>query len=126
MDPKEHNKLVRGVLVTQGVIGVSCGGRSMEPTILLGQRVKVTQGVPKNGDVILFESKTNQLILHRLVCWPMIGQWFWHIGDAPTPLGPRKAHKRAFIGVADMMRKEVSLKRFLSKQLQYELRQMGF
>lgn len=124
MNPIEHLKLLRSTLKAQGVIWISCGGKSMEPTIVLGQRVKVTEGRPQRGDVILFESKTNQLILHRLVFWPSLGRWFWHEGDAPSPLGPRKAHKSSFVGVADVLRQDVSISRFLLNQPKYEWRQM--
>lgn len=85
-------------------VWVTCAGRSMEPTIKLGERVRVrTCARIRAGDVILFAGARG-CVLHRVVLALPGVPWFAHIGDAGSPDGPGIADKRTVIGRADVPR----------------------
>ncbi len=64
---------------------VICGGRSMEPTVKAGQRVRVRPcGKLRAGDVVVFKSRTSEThVLHRVVLKVPGLPWFVHLGDSP-------------------------------------------
>lgn len=108
-------QLLRSLVNERSGFWITCDGGSMEPTISKGDKVWVSKGTPKNGDVAVFESKSGDLILHRVSLWPILGPWFWHVGDAPNPRGPRRARKRLVLGVAKSPNKKESVLRILSE-----------
>lgn len=81
----------------------------MEPTLHVGERVKIRGFEPaalRAGDVVLFEgAEEGVYILHRIALLVPASPWFFHIGDAPTPAGPRRAHRCRIVGRAEMPRR---------------------
>lgn len=100
-------ELLRELAATPGGAWVTCAGRSMEPTLRLGQQVRVRAGRrARVGEVVLFETADRQsYVLHRLV-WRAPGvPWFLHLGDAGSPIGPRFARVERIVGVAELPRR---------------------
>lgn len=98
--------LLRELAATPAGAWITCAGRSMEPTLRLGQQVRVRVGRARIGDVVLFETADRTTyVLHRLV-WRAPGvPWFLHLGDAGSPLGPRFARVERIVGVAELPRR---------------------
>lgn len=94
--------LARELARTPRGLWVTCAGRSMEPTIRMGDRVLVrTCERVRPGDVVLFQG-TRGLVLHR-VLFPLPGtRWFLHIGDAGSGDGPGLAARDTLIGRAEI------------------------
>lgn len=88
---------------------VTCAGRSMEPTVKLGDRVRVRAcAVVRTGDVILFEGARGH-VLHRVVLALPGLPWFVHLGDAGSPDGPGIAPKNTVVGRAELPRRQPSM-----------------
>ncbi len=95
-----HASLLRQLAKLPGGAWVTCAGRSMEPTIPLGTRVRVVAcDRVWPGQVALFEALRGGYVLHRVV-FPVPGTgWFVHIGDA-SGAAPGVAHRARLIGRA--------------------------
>jgi len=119
-----HRQLIKELLEKQSGFWVTCDGSSMEPTIRKGERLWVYKAKPKTGDVVVFLAKDQRYILHRVSLWPNLGPWFWHCGDASGPLGPRKSHKKNFLGVVNRPFKKSSVFQFLTQQPKFEWKQL--
>lgn len=76
----------------------------MEPTIKLGDRVRIVACERvRAGDIVLFEIDGAH-VLHRVVC-PIPGaSWFLHIGDAGSGDGPGLARAARVVGRAELPR----------------------
>ena len=102
-----HGSLVRELAQKPGGTWVSCAGRSMEPTIELGDRVRIEACSParvRAGDIVLIESPGGH-VLHRVVfCIPATG-WLLHIGDSEACRAPGVAHTSQLIGRAALPRR---------------------
>ncbi len=78
----EHRDLLRQ-LSRNGQAKVRCIGRSMEPTIRLGQEVSVSAcDSVRVGDVVLFETQSGGHVLHRIILSVPGVPWLVHKGDA--------------------------------------------
>lgn len=100
-----RRELVHDLARSAGGVWVTCAGRSMEPTIKLGDRVRVEACERvRAGDVVLFEG-SRSYVLHR-VLFPLPGtSWFVHIGDAGSEDGPGLAHAARVVGRAELRRR---------------------
>lgn len=78
----------------QGVV-VTCAGHSMEPTLSVGDRVRVwATGELSPGCVVLFRTINNDaLVLHRVIFRLLGTPYFFHVGDA-------EADRACQVGVA--------------------------
>ena len=104
---QERRKLVRELAATSAGALVVCSSASMNPTIVVGQSVRVRAMPAANlrvGDVVVFEGK-GIYMMHRVVLFSLDRSWFLHIGDAPTKDGPRRALTSAIVGRADRQRR---------------------
>ena len=99
-----HRQLL-SELIAKGGATVRCAGRSMEPTVLLGQEVRI---VPcdraRVGEVILFETRGGDYVLHRVVFAFPGFPWMVHLGDAGSEKGPGLVHKNRVMGKAALPR----------------------
>jgi hypothetical protein len=102
-------ELVRDLASTPGGAWVTCAGRSMEPTLKLGDRLRIEAcDRIRGGDVVLFEA-SRAYVLHRVVlCLPGTA-WFVHIGDAGSGEGPGLAHGSRVVGRAFLPRRRPPL-----------------
>lgn len=97
-------ELVRELAHAPGGVWVTCMGRSMEPTIKLGDQVRVEACARVSaGDVVLFEG-SRSYVLHRVILAIPGTSWFLHIGDAGSEDGPGLAHRARVIGRAALPR----------------------
>ena len=81
----------------------------MEPTVRLGDRVRVQAADRiRAGDVVLFAGARGH-VLHRVVLALPGLPWFVHLGDAGSEDGPGVARKSAIIGRAALPRRQPSL-----------------
>ena len=87
---------------------ITCSSGSMEPTIAVGQSVRV-RAIPSQelrvGDVVVYEGNEGAYIMHRIVLIAPSRKWFLHIGDAPTGAGPRRALMASILGRVDRQRR---------------------
>lgn len=98
--PDVAGELVRDLARTPGGAWVTCAGRSMEPTIRLGDRVRIIAcDRVRSGDVVLFEGGRGH-VLHRVVLCVPGTPWFVHIGDAGSGDGPGLARRSQVVGRA--------------------------
>jgi hypothetical protein len=96
-------------LVATGGAWVTCAGRSMEPTIRLGDRVRIEPCARgRTGEVVLFEA-TRGHVLHRVVLALPGLPWFLHLGDAGSGDGPGLAHVSRVVGRARLPRRRPPL-----------------
>lgn len=101
--------LVRDLASTPGGLWVTCAGRSMEPTIALGDRVRVVAcDRVRSGDVVLFQASRAR-VLHRVVLCVPGTDWFVHIGDAGSDDGPGLARRSRVVGRALLQRRRPAL-----------------
>jgi hypothetical protein len=98
--------LLRDVTRLPGGSEVICAGRSMEPTVRPGDRVRVRAcDRVRSGDVALFECPDSETyLLHRVVFRVPGTDWVAHIGDAGTDY-PRFARLSRVVGRADLPRR---------------------
>lgn len=103
--PAEARGALLRDLVAAGGTWITCAGRSMEPTIRLGERVRI-EPCPRvrTGEVVLFEGARG-LVLHRVVLTLPGMPWFLHIGDAGSGDGPGLAHAARIVGRARLPRR---------------------
>ena len=100
-----HGELTRQLARNPGGTWVTCIGRSMEPTIALGDRVRVEAcDRPRPGDVVLLQSPAGY-ILHRMIARLPGTDLLLHIGDSPVCTGPGLARMSRIIGRADLPRR---------------------
>lgn len=104
--PRDRRALVRELARTPAGIWITCAGRSMEPALRLGDRVRVKAARrPRIGDVVLLETADGRdLVLHRVILALPGLPWFWHDGDAGAP-DPAPAHVRQLLGRANLARR---------------------
>lgn len=83
----------------------------MEPTVQLGDRVRV-RAAPRvrSGDVVAFTSLNGQLMLHRVVFVLEAAGIFAHVGDAGYDDAPGIAPLDGILGRADLARRPISLR----------------
>jgi signal peptidase I len=97
---KQRKALLRELAETSAGAEFTCNSASMEPTIMVGEKVRV-HAVPTSalrvGDVVVYEGD-GIYMLHRIVLISPLRNWFLHIGDAPTMVGPRRARMSAIVG----------------------------
>lgn len=112
----DRRALVRELARTPGGVWITCAGRSMEPTIHLGDRLKIVAARrPRIGEVVLLETADRRdLVLHRVVVAAAGLPWFWHIGDAGSPSAPARAHVRQLIGRASLVRRQPAPRQLLA------------
>lgn len=80
----------------------------MEPTIRVGQSVRVRHvacALLRVGDVVVYEGKAGIYMMHRIALISLDRTWFLHIGDAPSPAGPRRALMKSVVGRVDRQRR---------------------
>lgn len=100
-----HRDLVSQLAHQPGGVWVTCIGRSMEPTIWLGDQVRVEAcDRPRAGDVVLLEAGCGY-ILHRLIARVPGTDWLLHIGDSPACVQPSLARLSRVMGRADVPRR---------------------
>jgi hypothetical protein len=105
-----HDGLLRELAARPGGTWVTCAGRSMEPTIRRGERVRVEACTRvRSGEVALFEALRGGYVLHRVVLAVPGTGWFVHVGDAGSGDGPGLAHVRQLVGRAVVARRRPSL-----------------
>jgi hypothetical protein len=109
IDPEGRDALLRALAALPGGTWVTCAGRSMEPTIRLGDRVRIEAcRRVRSGDVALFAARRGGYVLHRVVLAVPGTGWFVHVGDAPSRAGPGLAHVRQLVGRAPVARRAPS------------------
>lgn len=102
-------ELVRDLARAPGGAWVTCAGRSMEPTLKLGDRVRIEAcDRIRGGDIVLFEA-SRAYVLHRVVLTVPGTAWFVHIGDAGSGEGPGLAHRSRLVGRALLPRRRPPL-----------------
>jgi hypothetical protein len=102
-------ELLRDLARTPAGVWVTCAGRSMEPTLELGDRVRIVAcDRIRSGDVVLFEAR-GAYVLHRVVLRVPGTGWFVHIGDAGSGEGPGLAHGSRVVGRALLPRRRPPL-----------------
>ena len=100
MDHSQKALLLKELAKTPAGARFRCGSASMEPTIAVGEQVRVVATQPADlrvGDVVVFES-ADGFILHRIVLLYRRGGWMLHEGDAASAHGPRRAMLESVIG----------------------------
>lgn len=98
--PEGHDALLRALAALPGGTWVTCAGRSMEPTIRLGDRVRIEAcDRVHSGDVALFAARRGGYVLHRVVLAVPGTGWFVHVGDAGSG-DPGLAHVSQLVGRA--------------------------
>lgn len=104
----ERSALLRELAQSSAGVLITCNSGSMEPTIRVGQSVRV-RAIPgpvlRAGDVVVYEGKDGVYMMHRIVLISPGRAWFLHIGDAPTRSGPRRALMSSIIGRVDRQRR---------------------
>lgn len=100
----ERRQLLRDVARSPAGAWVTCVSGSMEPTIQVGQKVRVrATRRPRIGDVVVFETGSGDgYMLHRVLLTLPIVPWFIHGGDAVPRGEPGIAHRRQLIGTAEV------------------------
>lgn len=81
---------------------LTCGGRSMEPVLRLGQAVRVRTGRPRRGAVAAFVNRRGSIELHRLVLATPMLDWWVHAGDNQVSPELGVVHGSQIVGVADL------------------------
>ena len=109
----EQRELFRELAARPAGTWVTCASGSMEPTIKVGDRVRVhaCSGTDlRPGQVVLFETGDGkELVLHRVVLAVPGLPYFLHIGDAGRARGPGICHRDRVIARADLPVKRPSL-----------------
>ena len=101
-----RDALLRELAALAGGTWVTCAGRSMEPTIRLGDRVRIEACARVgSGEVALFAARRGGYVLHRVVLAVPGTGWFVHIGDAGSGDGPGLAHVTQLVGRAPVARR---------------------
>ena len=99
--------ILRDLAATGSGAAFTCNSGSMEPTIRVGEQVRV-RAVPEAairvGDVVVYRG-ARDFMLHRIVLIAPSRTWFLHIGDAPSTRAPGRAAMASIIGVVDLPRK---------------------
>jgi hypothetical protein len=90
---------LRALASTPDGVEVECTGRSMEPTLHAGDRVRVRRQPVHAGDVVLFEADEG-VVLHRVIVMLPTLRRFIHCGDAGAEGGPGIASTERIIGRA--------------------------
>ena len=85
VDSGTRVELLRQLAARDGGVSITCAGRSMEPTIMMGQQVTVSSArAPAVGEIALFVTNAGATVLHRLVARvPLTRRWL-HLGDNQT------------------------------------------
>ncbi|HVK73790.1 MAG TPA: hypothetical protein VM734_10730 [Kofleriaceae bacterium] len=91
-----------------GTLEVTCGGRSMEPVVRLGDRVRIAAAAARTGAVAAFVTARGDLELHRLIGRGPLG-WWVHAGDNQAAPALGLVHEVQLVGVADVPRLRPSL-----------------
>lgn len=112
LDDESRRELVRELAARPGGTWVTCAGRSMEPTVKLGDRVRVRACRDvRAGDVVLFETADGRdHVLHRVVFKVPGLPFFLHIGDGGSGDGPGLVHLERLVGRADLPRRRPDLR----------------
>ncbi|MCP4449596.1 MAG: hypothetical protein GY811_30330 [Myxococcales bacterium] len=109
----ERGAMLRELAETRAGAVFICNSGSMEPTVAVGQAVRV-RAMPEHalrvGDVVVYEGADGIYMLHRIVLISPDRTWFLHIGDAPTRQGPRRALVSAIVGRVDRQRRRPPLR----------------
>ncbi len=102
LNPPDQIELVRQLAQTEVGATITCASPSMEPTILVGQEVRVVhRKVVVVGDVILFETVDGlDLVLHRVVLTVPGTPWIAQVGDASRARATALVHTSRVVGVA--------------------------
>lgn len=103
----DRKDLIAQLAATPAGVSVTCGSASMEPTIGVGDvvRVKSVTNV-RAGEVVVFETADGEgLVLHRVVLALPGVAWIAHVGDASSPRGTALFHRDRLIGRADVARR---------------------
>ena len=107
--PEGRDALLRALAALPGGTWVTCAGRSMEPTIRLGDRVRIEAcSRVQSGDVALFAARRGGYVLHRVVLAVPGTGWFVHVGDAGSSDEPGLAHISQLVGRAPVARRAPS------------------
>lgn len=110
-EPAARDALLRELAALPGGTWVTCAGRSMEPTIRLGDRVRIEACTRVgSGEVALFAAQRGGYVLHRVVLAVPGTGWFVHIGDAGSGDGPGLAHVSQLVGRAPLARRVPSVR----------------
>lgn len=88
--------------LARGDVGAEfvCSSASMEPTIAVGESVRVREVLPAElavGDVVVFNASAG-FVLHRVVFIAPGRRWFLHLGDAAVEESPRRAMMSSLMG----------------------------
>ena len=112
----DRHDLLRDLAANPDGAWITVAGRSMEPTLHLGDRVRIRRCTSiRAGDVVLFETRDRaDVILHRVIALVPVISWFWHIGDGGHPSLPGLASTHAIIGRADLPRRRVRLQSYVA------------
>lgn len=98
---KQRKALLRELAATTEGAEFTCNSGSMEPTIAVGEKVRV-HAVPASelrvGDVVVYEGADGIYMLHRIVLISPRRSWFLHIGDSLSGSGPRRAMVCSIVG----------------------------
>ena len=92
-------------LIKVGGTQITCSGRSMEPTVSEGDQIQIRALERiRWGDVVLFETKRDILVMHRVVLALPILPWIVQQGDAPGAR-PGLVRKCKLLGRAELPNK---------------------
>lgn len=112
----DRHDLLRDLAANPDGAWITVAGRSMEPTLHIGDRVNIRRCASiRRGDVVLFESRDRRdVILHRVLAKVPGVPWFIHIGDGGNPTSPGLASTHAIIGRANLPRRSIRLRSYLA------------
>jgi signal peptidase I len=112
----DRHDLLRDLAANPDGAWITVAGRSMEPTLHIGDRVHIRRCPSiRPGDVVLFETRDRRaVILHRVIAKLPGIPWFVHIGDGGNPSLPGLATTHAVIGRADVPRRRVRLRSYVA------------
>jgi hypothetical protein len=107
---------LRALAATPEGVEITCSGRSMEPTLRAGDRVRVRSGTPiRAGDVVLLENADGDgAVLHRVLALLPGTPWFLHGGDAGRHGGAGLARRDRIIGRALLPRRRPPLAAYVA------------
>jgi hypothetical protein len=101
-DLRARIALLRERAASASGLTLTCGGRSMEPVLRLGEQVIVRRERPRRGAVAAFVNRRGSIELHRLVLSTPALDWWVHAGDNQVSDELGLVHGAQIVGVAEL------------------------